>query len=80
MFSIYGESGRIFRGAMEELWRVEALRAVMRTRRLQAHESVASAQTKNLSVNSKLAPRAASCAAFGGADGQSACRVVGGVG
>lgn len=48
MFSIYGESGRIFRGAMEELWRVEALRAVMRTRRLQAHESVASAQTKPL--------------------------------
>ncbi|MDE2618196.1 MAG: CBS domain-containing protein [Burkholderiales bacterium] len=38
MFSIYGESGRIFRGAMEDLWRVEALRAAMRTRRLQAHE------------------------------------------
>jgi len=28
---------------------------------------------KNLSVNSKLASRAASCAAFGDADGQSAC-------
>ncbi len=38
MFSIYGESGRIFRGAMEDLWRVDALRSVMRTRRLQAHE------------------------------------------
>lgn len=38
MFSIYGESGRIFRGAMEDLWRVEALRSVMRARRLQAHE------------------------------------------
>jgi hypothetical protein len=36
--------------------------------------------TKNLSVNSKLTSRAASCAAFGDADGQSACRVVGGVG
>lgn len=36
MFSIYGESGRIFRGAMEDLWRVEALRPVMRTRRLEA--------------------------------------------
>jgi CBS domain-containing protein len=34
MFSIYGENGRIFRGAMEDLWRVEALRGVMRTRRL----------------------------------------------
>jgi CBS domain-containing protein len=36
MFSIYGESGRIFRGAMEDLWRVDALRSVTRTRRLQA--------------------------------------------
>lgn len=36
MFSIYGESGRVFRGAMEDLWRVEALRAVARTRRLEA--------------------------------------------
>ncbi len=36
MFSIYGESGRLFRGAMEDLWRIEALRAVMRTRRLEA--------------------------------------------
>jgi CBS domain-containing protein len=34
MFSIYGESGRIFRGAMEDLWRVDALRGVMRARRL----------------------------------------------
>lgn len=36
MFSIYGESGRLFKGAMEDLWRIEALRSVMRTRRLQA--------------------------------------------
>lgn len=36
MFSIYGESGRLFRGAMEDLWRIEALRTVMRTRRLEA--------------------------------------------
>ena len=42
MFSIYGESGRLFKGAMEDLWRVEALRAVTRTRRVQAQpESVA---------------------------------------
>lgn len=44
MFSIYGESGRIFRGAMEDLWRVEALRSVMRARRLQAHEPAAGVQ------------------------------------
>ncbi len=44
MFSIYGESGRIFRGAMEDLWRVEGLRSVMRTRRLQAHEPAAEVQ------------------------------------
>jgi CBS domain-containing protein len=37
MFSIYGQSGRLFRGAMEDLWRIDALRAVMRTRRLQAY-------------------------------------------
>lgn len=36
MFSIYGESGRLFKGAMEDLWRIEALRAVTRTRRLEA--------------------------------------------
>lgn len=35
MFSIYGESGRIFRGPMEDLWRVEALRQVLRARRVQ---------------------------------------------
>lgn len=28
MFTIYGENGRIFQGAMEDLWRVEALRAI----------------------------------------------------
>lgn len=37
MFSIYGESGRIFRGAMEDLWRVDALRGVMRARRTPGH-------------------------------------------
>ena len=36
MFSIYGESGRLFKGAMEDLWRVDALRSVTRTRRLEA--------------------------------------------
>lgn len=44
MFSIYGESGRIFRGAMEDLWRVDALRTVMRARRLQADEQTSAAQ------------------------------------
>jgi CBS domain-containing protein len=35
MFSIYGESGRLFKGPMEDLWRIEALRAIMRTRRVE---------------------------------------------
>jgi CBS domain-containing protein len=34
MFSIYGEDGRMFRGPMEELLQVEALRATMRARRM----------------------------------------------
>jgi CBS domain-containing protein len=37
MFSIYGESGRLFKGAMEDLWHIEALRAITRTRRIAAH-------------------------------------------
>ncbi len=41
MFSIYGESGRLFRGAMEDLWRIDALRALARTRRLDTSESPA---------------------------------------
>ena len=32
MFSIYGETGRIFRGAMEDLWHVGAVRRLDRTR------------------------------------------------
>jgi len=32
MFSVYGETGRLFRGAMEELRQVTAVRAVTRTR------------------------------------------------
>lgn len=32
MFSVYGETGRLFKGAMEELRHVEAVRAVSRTR------------------------------------------------
>lgn len=39
MFSIYGESGRLFKGAMEDLWRIDALRAVTRTRRLEAQQT-----------------------------------------
>lgn len=34
MFSIYGENGRIFQGSMEDLRRVDALRSVVRTRRV----------------------------------------------
>lgn len=37
MFSIYGESGRVFKGAMEDLWRIDALRKVARARRMEAH-------------------------------------------
>lgn len=40
MFSIYGESGRLFKGAMEDLWRVEALRALARTRKIDAQQEV----------------------------------------
>lgn len=51
MFSIYGESGRVFRGAMEDLWRVEALRAVARTRRLEAqHEAPLTTLTEHTGV------------------------------
>lgn len=32
MFSVYGETGRIFRGAMEDLRHVESVRAIRRTR------------------------------------------------
>ncbi|MBI2746272.1 MAG: CBS domain-containing protein [Burkholderiales bacterium] len=41
MFSIYGESGRLFKGAMEDLWRVEALHSVTRARRLEAQHQTA---------------------------------------
>jgi predicted transcriptional regulator len=40
MFSIYGESGRLFNGAWDDLWRIEALRSVMRARRVQNDEVV----------------------------------------
>lgn len=32
MFSIYGETGRVFKGPMEDLWRVEAVRQAARVR------------------------------------------------
>lgn len=32
MFSIYGETGRVFRGPMEDLWRIEAVRRAAHTR------------------------------------------------
>ena len=56
MFSIYGQSGRIFRGAMEDLWRIDSLRAVMRTRRLQPHVDAASVTTANVSGPEPVAP------------------------
>lgn len=74
MFSIYGESGRIFRGAMEDLWRVEALRSVMRTRRLQAHEQTVEAQTHHDPAVAPLQPRShaagAALSAYAQASGQ----------
>lgn len=32
MFSIYGETGRVFKGPMEDLWRIEAVRRAARAR------------------------------------------------
>ena len=32
MFSIYGETGRVFKGAMEDIWRIDAVRRAARTR------------------------------------------------
>lgn len=66
MFSIYGESGRIFRGAMEDLWRVEALRAVMRTRRLQVHESATGPVVSTVSARGYAAGAALSAYAQAG--------------
>jgi CBS domain-containing protein len=78
MFSIYGESGRIFRGAMEELWRVEALRAVMRTRRLQAHESAGAFEGEPVGPAPPAPPRhaatGAALSAYARAGGQIAER------
>jgi CBS domain-containing protein len=37
MFSIYGETGRVFQGAMEDLWHVEAIREVARVRAVAPH-------------------------------------------
>lgn len=78
MFSIYGESGRIFRGAMEDLWRVEALRSVMRTRRLQAHEQTAGVDGGTGPAVSPVPPRSyaagAALSAYAQASGQGAER------
>lgn len=41
MFSIYGETGRVFRGAMEDLWHIDAVRKVARTRAVGTRNSVA---------------------------------------
>ena len=78
MFSIYGESGRIFRGAMEDLWRVEALRAAMRTRRLQAHEPTSAAQGSSVqavpSVPARSHAAGAALSAYAQASGQGSER------
>lgn len=78
MFSIYGESGRIFRGAMEDLWRVDALRSVMRTRRLQAHEQTGGAQSPRDQAVAPVPARShavgAALSAYAQASGQGAER------
>jgi CBS domain-containing protein len=74
MFSIYGQSGRIFRGAMEDLWRIDSLRAVMRTRRLQPQVDAASVATAAVSATEPVAPRSliagAALSAYAQASGQ----------
>ncbi len=78
MFSIYGESGRIFRGAMEDLWRVEALRAAMRARRLQAHEPTTAAQGSGVQAVPPVPARShaagAALSAYAQASGQGSER------
>ncbi|MEK9952867.1 MAG: CBS domain-containing protein [Curvibacter sp.] len=76
MFSIYGESGRIFRGAMEDLWRVEALRAAVRTRRLQAHEQTMDARQGQAvaPVQARNHAAGAALSAYAQAGGQTAER------
>lgn len=72
MFSIYGESGRIFRGAMEDLWRVDALRSVMRTRRLQAQDQVAGVQPQTVApVPPRSYAAGAALSAYAQASGQT---------
>lgn len=77
MFSIYGESGRLFRGAMEDLWRVDALRALARTRRIEAGESPAVAGAHDVPVV-RAAPRslagAAALTAYAHAGGTQTAR------
>ena len=45
MFSIYGETGRIFKGAMEDLWHVGAVRPVSRARGIGPQETRALSRT-----------------------------------
>lgn len=77
MFSIYGESGRLFRGAMEDLWHIEALRAVMRTRRLQAQAQAPAAANAGTSPAPAVAPHSragAALSAYAQAGGGAAAR------
>lgn len=72
MFSIYGQSGRIFRGAMEDLWRVDALRTVMRARRLQADEQTGATQgTAVAPVPARNYAAAGALSAYAQASGQT---------
>jgi len=64
MFSIYGESGRLFRGAMEDLWHIEALRAVMRTRRLQARQEAPPVPSSGAHAAAAVAPHSLAGAAL----------------
>ncbi len=71
MFSIYGENGRLFKGAMEDLWRIEALRAVMRTRRLQPQQDSTTADAPRVNpVPPRTLAAGAALSAYAQASGQ----------
>jgi CBS-domain-containing membrane protein len=63
MFSVYGETGRLFKGAMEELRHVEAVRAVSRSRAVEPigrfPASVPSPQTTHSTSAAPHSPLAA---------------------
>lgn len=78
MFSIYGESGRLFKGAMEDLWRVDALRALARTRRIEVRGEPLPVPATHEAGTARPAPRtlagAAALSAYAQAAGAQATR------